>query len=315
MLLKFDNYKVNFLLQKRESTHSRLRLDTNMITTVVWSIIITLLLVLIVYQCLEALKKRRNADKIAVIYLRGMITDDKDYLAQDQINFDSVKHKISGLDLRGLKAVILNISSPGGLPVQTDRISTFIRNYFQGLPIICFVEEIAASGGYWLACSAQHIYATRSSVVGSIGVISQSFGFSAALDKLGVERRIITAGSCKNIMDPFSPIDDDEVSVMTNMLSEIHQHFIDHVKESRGDRLKGGEEELFNGKVWTGAKAAELGLVDGVEHMETYITETWGHNVQIIMPKERENMLSKLLNFRRFPRMFPTSHDRFHIDV
>ena len=246
-----------------------------------------------------------------------MIVGDNEGLgaAPDHINFDIVKHKLHGIDTKNLAALIINISSPGGLPVQTDRISTYIKSSFSSIPIICFIEEMAASGGYWLACTAQEIYATRSSVVGSIGVISQGFGFSSALDKIGIERRIITAGNCKSIMDPFAPVNKDEMSVMTKMLEEIHHHFIDEVKESRGSKLKADDDTLFNGQVWTGASAAGLGLIDGIDHMENYIASRWGNNVEIVMNKDKESFLSKLLSLRRLSRMFSYSRDVFPVLV
>jgi protease-4 len=160
--------------------------------------------------------------------------------------------------------VILEINSPGGSPVQSayiyDEIKRLRRKY-ESIPIYVVVVDIAASGGYFVAAAADRIYANKSSLVGSIGVRMDSFGVVELMEKLGIERRLLTAGENKGLFDPFLPEDAGQKAHLQQMLNEVHQHFIDAVKQGRGERLA-QQEDLFSGLIWTGEKAIELGLVD-----------------------------------------------------
>jgi protease-4 len=160
--------------------------------------------------------------------------------------------------------VILEINSPGGSPVQSayiyDEIKRLRRKY-ESIPIYVVVVDIAASGGYFVAAAADRIYANKSSLVGSIGVRMDSFGVVELMEKLGIERRLLTAGEDKGLFDPFLPEDAGQKAHLQQMLNEVHQHFIDAVKQGRGERLA-QQEDLFSGLIWTGEKAIELGLVD-----------------------------------------------------
>lgn len=162
--------------------------------------------------------------------------------------------------------VILRINSPGGSPVQAGQINQEIRR-LRGLhpevPVYVVVEDICASGGYYVAAAADRIFVDPASLVGSIGVLMDGFGFTGAMEKLGVERRLLTAGANKGFLDPFSPLNDKQREVAQDMLEEIHQQFIDVVKAGRGDRLK-RTPDLFSGLIWTGEKSIELGLADAV---------------------------------------------------
>ena len=160
--------------------------------------------------------------------------------------------------------VILRINSPGGSPVQAGYINDEIarlRALHSDTPIYAVVSDVAVSGGYYIAAAADRIYASRSSVVGSIGVQMNGFGFVDAMEKLGVERRLLTAGEHKGLLDPFSPVRDEEVAHLRSLLEEVHVQFIEVVKRGRGDRLA-ANQELFSGLIWTGGRAVELGLVD-----------------------------------------------------
>ncbi len=162
--------------------------------------------------------------------------------------------------------VILRINSPGGSPVQAGQIYDEIRRLrgkHPDKPVLAVIEEMGASGGYYVAAAADRIYADKASLVGSIGVLINGFGFTGAMEKLGVERRLITAGSNKGFLDPFSPEDETDRLHAQGLLDTIHQQFITAVREGRGDRLR-DRPELFTGLVWTGAKAVELGLVDAM---------------------------------------------------
>ncbi len=160
--------------------------------------------------------------------------------------------------------VIVRINSPGGSPVQAGYVFDEIRRLRKkhpNTPLYAVVTDVCASGGYYIAAAADNIYANKASIVGSIGVRMDSFGFVEALDKLGVERRLLTAGDSKGLLDPFLPLDKQEVGHVQAMLDNIHQQFIEIVKEGRGDRLK-NDPQLFSGLMWTGEQALELGLVD-----------------------------------------------------
>ena len=185
--------------------------------------------------------------------------------------------------LRGVKALALQINSPGGSPVQSTLIARRIRARAREreLPVFAFVEDIAASGGYWLACAADEIYAERSSIVGSIGVISAGFGFDRAIGRLGIDRRVHHQGRNKAMLDPFSPEDPDHVARLRALQEEIHRAFVDHVRERRGKRLKGDDETLFNGDVWAGEQAAKLGLIDGLGDLRAMLRDRFGEEVRM----------------------------------
>ncbi len=162
--------------------------------------------------------------------------------------------------------VILRINSPGGSPVQSGYIYDEIkrlRGLYPETPLYAVVVDVCASGGYYIAAAADEIYADKASMVGSIGVVMNGFGFTGAMDKLGVERRLLTAGESKGFLDPFSPLKEGEVEHVKGMLGNIHQQFIDAVKEGRGERLV-DSDKIFTGLVWSGEQAVELGLVDGL---------------------------------------------------
>jgi len=185
--------------------------------------------------------------------------------------------------LPGVKAVALSINSPGGSPVQSSLIARRIRQLAteKKVPVVAFAEDVAASGGYWLACAADEIYADASSIIGSIGVIAASFGFAEMIEKIGVKRRIYTAGERKSILDPFRPENPDDVERLKSIQAEIHAGFQAWVRERRGDRLRAGPEELFNGEFWTGKRALELGLIDGLDDLRSAMRRRFGDEVRL----------------------------------
>jgi signal peptide peptidase SppA len=202
-----------------------------------------------------------------------------------------------GLNLAGLDAVLkkafakrvravcLVINSPGGSPVQSSQIASRIRQLSQDekIPVFAFAEDVAASGGYWLALAADEIYADPMSVIGSIGVVSASFGFHDLIEKIGIERRVHAQGARKGMLDPFRPEDPADVQRLSEIQVDIHRQFIDAVKRRRGERLTGADETLFNGDIWTGERALELGLVDGLGDMRTIMRRKYGSDVRFIM--------------------------------
>jgi signal peptide peptidase SppA len=182
-----------------------------------------------------------------------------------------------------VKAVALIVNSPGGSAVQSALIAKRIRDLAteKSVPVYAFVEDVAASGGYWLACAADEIYANANSIVGSIGVISSSFGFNELIGKIGVTRRVYTAGDKKMMLDPFQPEDPEDVERLQNLQREIHGNFQNWVRERRGMRLRGLDGDLFSGEFWTGTRAAELGLVDGVDDLRAHMRRRFGEKVKL----------------------------------
>ena len=183
--------------------------------------------------------------------------------------------------MRNARAVALIINSPGGSPVQSHLIYRRIRQLAEEKekPVIAFVEDVGASGGYMVACAADEIICDVSSIVGSIGVVGGSFGFPRLMERLGIERRLYTAGEHKAMLDPFLPENPDDVERLKALQNEIHQGFIDLVKQSRGARLKGPEATLFSGEYWTGPKAIELGLADAIGELRSTLRKRFGDKV------------------------------------
>src|SRR6516165_6189285 len=192
--------------------------------------------------------------------------------------------------MRKARAVALLINSPGGSPVQSHLIYRRIRQLAleHGRRVIAFAEDVAASGGYMIACAADEIICDASSIVGSIGVVGGSFGFAKLMDKLGVERRLYTSGEHKAMLDPFLPENPEDVDRLKAVQREIHAGFIELVKRSRGARLKSPEQDLFSGEYWTGAKAVSLGLADAVGELRSTLRERFGADVLTpLMPASR----------------------------
>lgn len=193
-----------------------------------------------------------------------------------------------------LAAVALVINSPGGSPVQSSLIGARIRQHARerNVPVIAFVEDVAASGGYWLAAAADEILVDPSSILGSIGVVSAGFGFHEALARLGIERRLHTQGERKRILDPFLPERPEDVERLEAIQADIHATFKDWVRERRAGKLAGDEDVLFNGDVWTGRRAVELGLADGIGEIRSTLRARYGDKVRLRLVGQRRPWLS-----------------------
>ena len=203
---------------------------------------------------------------------------------------------------RHAPAVALLVNSPGGSPVQSALIAGRIRALAaeKSRPVLAFVEDVAASGGYWLACAADEIFADPSSIVGSIGVISAGFGFEEAIARLGIERRVHATGERKALLDPFAAERPQDVALLREIQGDILARFVDHVRTRRGDRLRGSECELFDGRVWTGAAALGLGLVDGLGEARATVQARFGKNARLVVVNRRRGLLRRL-RFRAEP--------------
>ncbi len=206
------------------------------------------------------------------------------------LNLASLAEQIEkAFSVKNAKAVALQINSPGGSPVQSKLIFNRIRALAQenDIPVYSFVEDVAASGGYWLALAGDEVYADDSSILGSIGVISAGFGFHKAIEKVGVERRVYTAGERKMSLDPFAPEQPEEIIRLKALQKDIHQAFRALVEDRRGDKISAAGDMLFTGEFWSGTKAVELGLIDGLGDLRLVMRRKFGDkvNLKLITPK------------------------------
>lgn len=199
--------------------------------------------------------------------------------------------------VRSAKAVALVINSPGGSPVQSRQIYLRIKQLAaeKKLKVLVFVEDVAASGGYMIACAGDEIFCDPSSILGSIGVVGGTFGFQEAIKRLGIERRLYTAGAHKAMLDPFLPENPDDVARLKALQREIHQIFIALVKESRGARLKGADDTLFTGEYWAGESSIALGLADGIGDIRSTLRARYGEKVLTPVIAQPSGLLSGLL--------------------
>ncbi|MCP5369215.1 MAG: S49 family peptidase [Rickettsiaceae bacterium] len=239
--------------------------------------------------------KRRPV--VSVIKLEGVIG--KVGLGKIGLTLDSLDELIrKAFNTERVIAVCLVINSPGGSPVQSDLIATRITNLSSkyDIPVYSFVEDMAASGGYWLACAGEEIYVNRSSLIGSIGVVARGFGFAEMIKKIGVERRVYTQGENKSVLDPFTPEKKKDIELITDIQKYVHQHFIDAVKISRHNRLTQSDEILFDGTFWSGQTAVDYGLVDGIDDLYSFINKKFGHHIKIEYIKPKTSWLQKKLN-------------------
>jgi signal peptide peptidase SppA len=225
---------------------------------------------------------RKSVPIIPVVRLRGMIAASGSPL-QPVLSLAAVAPALErAFAVKQAPAVAISVNSPGGSPVQSRLIHKRIRDLAaeKNKPVLVFTEDVAASGGYMIAVAGDEIIADPSSIVGSIGVISAGFGFTEAIKKIGVERRVYTAGQNKSTLDPFQPEKEDDVERLKALQLEVHQTFIDLVRERRGDKLK-DDPDLFTGRFWAGNSARDLGLVDHLGDMRAFIKQRFGDKAQL----------------------------------
>ncbi len=205
---------------------------------------------------------------------------------------------VKAFSLKKAKAVAITINSPGGSPVQSHLIYRFIKAQAKKnkKKVIVFAEDVAASGGYLIACAGDEIYANSSSIIGSIGVIYSSFGFTELIKKIGVERRVHTAGKNKSTLDPFLEEKTEDIERLKNIQLELHKDFIKVVEESRKSKLNKSEVELFSGEFWSGSKAKDLGLIDNVGNANEVLKEKFGEDVVIKKFEKSKSWLNKKLS-------------------
>jgi len=233
---------------------------------------------------------------VAAVRLHGVITPTPTPMARNTINVQNVETALTrAFEHERLVAVALLINSPGGAPTQSALVADRVRELAakKRVPVLAFCEDLAASGGYWLACAGDEIYAHGTSLVGSIGVVSSGFGLDGLIERFGVERRVYTAGANKVRLDPFRPEKAEDVEWLKGLQEQLHEQFAAWVRERRGGKLKGTDDELFNGEVWTGAKALELGLVDGIGTLRGVVAQRYP-DAEIAVAEPRRPFLSRL---------------------
>lgn len=237
-------------------------------------------------------KKCFSAPIVNIIRLQGPIMASNN---PKHLNLVGLEEQIEKAFTGGdrLKAVALQINCPGGSPVQSAMIGSMIRHAAEkaDVPVYAFCEDVAASGGYWLACAADEIYANASAIIGSIGVIYAGFGFTELIKKYGVERRVITAGKRKALLDSFEDLKDEDVALLKEIQGELHENFIGWVKERRGDKLV-EDEDMFSGLFWLAEKAKERGLIDGIADCNIFLEEKFGEDVKLNVIAKKEKMFS-----------------------
>lgn len=242
----------------------------------------------------EAVKRRLPAPKpaVAVVRLQGVITAAASPLARGVINLAAVEPALKeAFAIPALQAVAIVINSPGGAPTQSALVADRIRGLAEEkeVPVLGFCEDLAASGGYWLACAADEIIAHPTSLVGSIGVVSGGFGLERLIERYGVERRLHTAGENKARLDPFLPEDPDDVVWLRGELEEMHRLFVEWVTQRRGEKLA---PNLFTGEIWTGSRALKLGLVDELGTLHPVIAKRFP-DAELKVVEQRKGLLAR----------------------
>ena len=246
-------------------------------------------------------RRRKDAPLVSVLRLAGVIGR-VGPVRGGSVTLANMERAIDrAFAPRRLAAVALSVNSPGGSPVQSALIAKRIRARAEerGVPVLAFAEDVAASGGYWLACAGDEIFADENSIVGSIGVITAGFGFVDLIARHGIERRVHTAGARKGMLDPFRPEDPEEVERLRAVQRDMHETFVSHVRERRGRRLRGDDDILFSGEFWSGRRAIELGLVDGLGELRGVLRDRFGERVRI-RPVAVRRGLRRRLGFGAF---------------
>lgn len=239
---------------------------------------------------------RNERPLVAVVRLGGVIGMSQPL--RQSLTFTAVVPALEkAFSMKGIRAVALVVNSPGGSPAQSHLIYQRIKALAaeKSVPVFAFVEDVAASGGYMIACAADEIFADPTSIVGSIGVVSASFGFDRFIERFGIERRVHTAGESKAMLDPFQPENPDDVIRLKVLQEKIHVFFKDLVRSSRKEKLKGEESFLFSGAFWVGLEALDLGLIDGYGDIRAVLRQKFGDKVKMVpVALGRGSLLSRL---------------------
>jgi signal peptide peptidase SppA len=240
---------------------------------------------------------RKTAPVVACVKLQGVIGQDSKLSCA--LNFENIAPLLKrAFEVKKVKAVALNVNSPGGSPVQSELIYNYIRELSaeKKVPVFTFAQDVAASGGYWLLLAGDEIYVHHSSIVGSIGVIFSGFGFVDLIKKIGIERRLYTEGKNKAILDPFLPEENENIEILKNAQRDIFESFKYLVKSRRQGKLQETEEKLFSGAFWSGKRSVALGLVDGICDMRHKMKEKFGSEVKIVPITVKKGLLKSFFS-------------------
>jgi signal peptide peptidase SppA len=243
---------------------------------------------------------RNPRPKVAVLNLKGVIGSAGRFRSKG-LTIDDLRESIEQAFTMNPKAVAVVINSPGGSPVQSALIHDMIRDLGEekDIPIYTFAEDICASGGYWLACAGDEIYAHNASIVGSIGVVASGFGFVEFIQRHGIERRIYTQGENKAMLDPFEPEKQEDINRLLGVQRDVHEAFKAHVIHARGKRLNADGDELFSGAFWSGKQALDMGLVDGLGDVRSIMREKFGDKVNLRFIKPSKSFFAGLLGSKQ----------------
>jgi signal peptide peptidase SppA len=240
-------------------------------------------------------KKFKGKARVNVIHLEGVIgsVNFKQGLTLSSLN----KSFEAAFESKNLKAVVLNINSPGGSPVQSELIGKRIESLSKqkNIPVIAFVEDMAASGGYWIACAASEIIVAENALLGSLGVRFSGFGLNKVIERFGIERRIYTQGESKALLDPFLPEKKEDVEMILKVQENIYENFKAQVHKGRKDKLKLDDKEIFSGAIWAGKQAIEVGLADKIGDLYSEIQERFGLDVEIKVVNQEKSWLKRKL--------------------
>ena len=237
---------------------------------------------------------------VNVVRLQGIISSSSRFPGSNNISLENLEKPLErAFSSKKVSGVALVINSPGGSPVQCSLISARINQLSKkfNVPVYSFIEDIAASGGYWLACSGDKIYVMPSSIIGSIGVISSGFGFVEIIKKIGIERRVYTKGKNKGILDPFQPENEEDINLITKLQEEIHSNFKDWVRDRRGKKLDEtviDREGIFEAKIFSGTNACKFGLTDSIGEMRSTMKDLLGENVVFKEVSGRKKLSQRL---------------------
>lgn len=248
-------------------------------------------------KIIKKILRTKEKKYVSVLNFHGVIG--KESKLESGINFQNLEPLIKkAFDQENIKAVALCINSPGGSPVQSELIYNYLRelSIAKKIPIYSFAQDVAASGGYWLLSAGDEIYAHNSSIIGSIGVIFSSFGFVDLIKKIGIDRRVYTEGKNKAILDPFLPEQQENITILRAVQRDIFDNFVNLVKNRRNNKINFDNEELFSGAFWSGKKALELGLIDGIADFRSKMQEKFGQDVEFIKITSKKSFLKNLFS-------------------
>jgi signal peptide peptidase SppA len=257
---------------------------------------------------LNSIKKALNKKSVAVISIQGPIGITS--AMKSGVCFHALNKKIEeAFKVKNLKAIVINVNSPGGSPVQAELIHNRLRKLGEenNIPLIAFAEDLAASAGYYILCAGDEIYAARNSLIGSLGVISSGFGFDKVIKKAGVERRIYSQGKNKSILDPFQAEKKEDVAILLTAQKEVYENFKTLVNERRHGKLK-NDSTIFTGSFWAAGKAKELGLIDDIGYLHDVITEKFGKDIHIKYISADKSWISRRLGINLFEQIQDLLH-------